>query len=109
LAKYADIAVRGSVENIQNLVLQAFISNGFTVQWDGALKGKTDKGSKGANILLGAAPTPCVTFEIYPPTEGGTLRLLKVGSGAAGGLLGMRSVNKQFDKLTDTLSSWFKQ
>ncbi|TMI11221.1 hypothetical protein E6H33_12080 [Candidatus Bathyarchaeota archaeon] len=110
MAKYADIAVRGSVENIQNLVLQAFTSNGFTVQWDGALKGKADKGSKGANIILGAAAQHhAVTFEIYPATEGGTLRLLKVGSGAAGGLLGMRSVNKQFDKLTDTLSSWFKQ
>jgi len=110
LAKYADIAVRGSVENIQNLVLQAFTSNGFTVQWDSALKGKADKGSKGANILLGAAAQRhAVTFEIYPAPEGGTLRLLKVGSGASGGLLGMRSVNKQFDKLTDTLSSWFKQ
>ena len=110
MAKYADIAVRGSVENIQNLVLQAFTWNGLTVQWDSALKGKADKGSKGANILLGAAAQHhAVTFEIYPATEGGTLRLLKVDSGAAGGLLGMRSVNKQFDKLTDILSSWFKQ
>jgi len=65
LAKYADIAVRGSVENIQNLVLQAFTSNGFTVQWDSALKGKADKGSKGANILLGAAAQHhAVAFEI---------------------------------------------
>ncbi|OLD13004.1 MAG: hypothetical protein AUI93_01870 [Crenarchaeota archaeon 13_1_40CM_3_52_10] len=110
MAKYADIAVKGSVENIQNLVLQAFTSNGFTIQWDGPTKGKADKGSKGANILLGAAAQHhSVTFEIYPATEGGTLRLMKVGSGAAGGLLGMRKVNKQFDKLTDTLSSWFNQ
>jgi hypothetical protein len=110
LAKYADIAVRGSVENIQNLVLQAFTSNGFTIQWDGPTKGKAEKGSKGANILLGAAAQHhAVAFEIYPATEGGTLRLLKIGSGAAGGLLGMRKVNKQFDKLTDTLCSWFNQ
>jgi hypothetical protein len=110
LAKYADIAVRGSVENIQNVVLQAFTSGGFSIQWDGPTKGKAEKGSKGANILLGAAAQHhAVTFEIYPATEGGTLRLLKVGSGAAGGLLGMRKVNKQFDLLTDTLSSWFKQ
>ena len=110
MAKYSDIAVRGSVENIQNLVLQAFTSNGFTVQWDGALKGKADKGSKGANILLGAAATHhSVSFEIYPASEGGTLRLIKAGSGASGGLLGMRSANKQFEKLTDTLSGWFSQ
>jgi hypothetical protein len=108
LAKYSDIAVRGSVENIQNLVLQAFTSNGFTIQWDGPTKGKAEKGSKGANILLGAAATHhAVSFEIYPAAEGGTLRLIKVGSGGSGGLLGMRSANKQFEKLTDTLSGWF--
>lgn len=108
LAKYSDIAVRGSVENIQNLVLQAFTSNGFTIQWDGPTKGKAEKGSKGANILLGAAATHhAVSFEIFPATEGGTLRLIKIGSGGSGGLLGMRSANKQFEKLTDTLSGWF--
>ena len=110
MANYADIAVKGSVENIQNLALQAFTSNGFTIQWDGPTKGKAEKGSKGANILLGAmAQHHTVTFEIYTATEGGTLRLIKVGSGAAGGLLGMRKVNKQFDQLTDMLSTWFKQ
>ncbi len=67
MAKYADIGVRESVENIQNLVLQAFTSNGFTVQWDGALNGKADKRSKGVNILLGAAAQHhAVTFETYP-------------------------------------------
>src|SRR3989441_10768606 len=107
LAKYADIAVKGSVGNIQNLALQAFTSNGFTIQWDGPTKGKAERGSEGANILLGAmAQHHTVTFEIYPAIEGGTLRLVKVGSGAAGGLLGMRKVNKQFDQLTDTLSTW---
>jgi hypothetical protein len=108
LAKYSDIAVRGSVENIQNLVLQAFTSNGFTIRWDGPTKGKAEKGSKGANILLGAAATHhAVSFEIYSAPEGGTLRLIKVGSGGSGGLLGMRSANRQFEKLTDTLSGWF--
>ena len=86
MAKYTDIAVRGSVENIQNLVLQAFTSNGFTDQWDSALKGKADKGSKGANILPGAAAQHhAVNFEIYPAPEGGTQRPLKVSSGASEG------------------------
>lgn len=108
MAKYADLAVKGSVENIQNLVLQAFTTNGFTIKWDGPTKGFAEKGSKGANILLGAAATHhAVNFEIFPANEGGTLRLIKTGSGASGGLLGMRSANKQFDKLTETLSSWF--
>lgn len=108
LAKYSDIAVRGSVENIQNLVLQAFTSNGFTIKWDGPTRGWAEKGSTGANILLGAAATRHEAyFEIYPANEGGTLRLIKMGSGLFGGLLGVRSANKQFEKLTDTLSGWF--
>ncbi len=37
---------------------------------------------------------------------GGTLRLVKTGSGMAGGLLGMRKVNKQLGLLSDALASW---
>ena len=108
MTKYSDIAVRGSVENIQNLVLQAFTSNGFKIKWDGPTKGWAEKGSTGGTILFGAAATHHEAyFEIYPANEGGTLRLIKTGSGAFGGLLGMRSANKQFEKLTDTLSGWF--
>ncbi len=110
MAKYTDITVKGSVENIRNLVQQVFGLNGFTIQWDGPMKGKAEKGSKGANVLLGVlAQHYSVGFEITPATDGGTLRLLKASSGAAGGLLGMRKASKQFDQLTDTLSSWFRQ
>jgi len=38
--KYADIAVKMSTENVQNLVQHAFMANGFEVQWEGATKGK---------------------------------------------------------------------
>jgi len=110
MAKYADIVVKGALDNIRNLTHQAFMSNGFDVSWESQTKGKAEKGSKGANIMLGVlAQHYKVEFEIFPASEGGTLRLVKVGSGAAGGLLGMRKVNKQFDLLSDTLSSWFKQ
>ena len=110
MAKYADIAVKGSVENIRNLTQQAFSSNGFDVKWDSQLKGRAEKGSKGANIALGVlAQHYAVDFEILMASDGGTLRLVKTGSGMAGGLLGMRKVNKQFDLLSDTLASWFTQ
>ena len=75
-----------------------------------ASKGKAEKGSKGANVFLGAmAHHHVVDFEITPTAAGGTLRLTKTGSGASGGLLGMRKANKEFEKLTDTLASWFKE
>ena len=110
LAKYSDIMVNTGPDNIQNLVRQAFEINGFRVNWEDNSHGKAEKGSKGANILLGALATHHqIGFEISNSAQGANLRLLKIGSGASGGLLGMRSANKQFDQLTDTLASWFKQ
>ena len=110
MTKYADFAVRGSMDNIRNLAQQAFASNGFDVRWESQIKGRAEKGSEGANIALGVlAQHYAVDFEILTTTEGGTLRLVKTGSGMAEGLLGMRKVNKQFDLLSDTLASWFTQ
>jgi len=34
--------------------------------------------------------------------------LVKTGSGASGGLLGMRKANKEFEKIVEVLASWFK-
>jgi len=110
MAKYADIAVKGSADAAQNLVRQAFEFNGFKIQWDGNARGKAEKGSTGANILLGALATHYeIGFEISASPVGANVRLLKLGSGRSGGLLGMRKANKQFEQLTDTLASWFSQ
>ena len=110
MAKYADLVVKGSVDNVKNLAQQAFATNGFSVNWLSPMSGRAEKGSRSANIALGVlAQHYAVDFQISPAAEGGTLRLIKSGSGMAGGLLGMRKVNKQFDLLSDTLSSWFKQ
>ena len=110
MAKYTDISVKGSVENMQNLATRALGYDGFNVNWTTPTKGRAEKGSKGANVLLGALATHYVVdLEIYPAAEGGTLRLIKTGSGASGGLLGMRKANKQFEQLSDKLASWFKE
>ena len=47
MADYTDIAVKGSVDNVRNLVTQVFAANGFQVSWAAATKGKAEKGSKG--------------------------------------------------------------
>ncbi len=108
--KYADIGVKGSVENIQNLVQRAFEWHGFKVNWNGPNNGKAEKGSMGANLLLGAlAQHYSVEFMITPEGQGGTLRLHKKGSGLAGGVIGMSRANKQFNTLAETLASWFNQ
>jgi hypothetical protein len=98
------------VDNIRNLTQQAFATNGFDVKWQSQTRGRAEKGSKGANIALRVlAQHYPVDFEILTATDGGTSRLVKTGSSMAGGLLGMRKVNKLFDLLSDTLASWFPQ
>jgi len=110
LVSYADIAVKGSVQNVQNLAQTAFASNGFTVKWESSTKGKAEKGSKGANLVLGAlAQYYGVDFEIYPQNEAAVLRLHKANTGLAGGIWGMMKVSKQFDELANTIAAWFQQ
>lgn len=111
MAKYADITVKGSIDNIRNLTQQAFAANGFNVNWESPSRGKAEKGSKAANIMFGGvAQHHAVGIEILPATDGGTLRIATLGRpGLSGGLLGARKVNKQFEQLSDTLVSWFNQ
>ncbi|HEY7587545.1 MAG TPA: hypothetical protein VIB49_02195 [Thermoplasmata archaeon] len=110
VTRYADIAVKGSVQNDQNLVQSAFVANRFSVKWESAVRGKAEKGSKGMNIAFGAfAQYFGVDFEIYPAGEGATLRLLQANTGWAGGAIGAHRVKKQFEELHGLLSSWFRQ
>ncbi len=109
MTNYADIAVVGSVQNVQNLVQTAFTANKFSVNWASAVKGKAEKGSRGANLALGAlAQYYAVDFEIYPGGQGATLRLYQANSGWAGGMIGAHRVKKQFDELYATLTTWFQ-
>ena len=112
MASYTDIAVKSAVQNVQNLVQHAFAANGFEVKWENATKGLAEKGSKGVNLMLGAlAQYYGIEFEIYPQAqaEAATLRLHKANTGWAGGYLGARKVEKQFEQLSDTLAAWFGQ
>lgn len=109
MVKYADIAVTAKVENVQNLVQNAFVANGFDVKWESGLKGKAEKGSKGLNIAFGAfAQYYGVDFEIHPAGDAATLRLHKSNTGLAGGIWGVSKVNKQFNQLADQIAGWFQ-
>lgn len=110
LTNYADIAVHGSVENVQQLVQTAFATNQFKVNWASAVKGKAEKGSKGMNLALGAlAQYYAVDFEIYPGSGNATLRLYQANSGWVGGAIGAHRVKKQFDELYRLMTTWFQQ
>lgn len=110
MVSYADIAVKGSVQNVQNLAQTAFVANGFTVKWESPTMGKAEKGRKGMNIAFGAfAQYYGVDFEIHPAQDGAVLRLHKSNTGLAGGIWGAMKVSKQFEQLSDTIAQWFQQ
>lgn len=110
MVNYGDIVVKGSVENVQNLVAQAFAANEFRVGWENATKGKAEKGNRALNLVGGAlAQYYAVNFEIYPGTEGVTLRLMQGNSGAAGGIVGAIRVKRKFEDLYQLMSTWFQQ
>jgi len=107
---YIDILVKGSIENIQNLVQHAFSASGFEVKWHGATRGKAEKGRIGAKVAAGAlGPEYGVDFELAPNADGADLRLLKSNLGRAGGYFGARKIEAQFQSLGDTLAGWFQQ
>ncbi len=86
---YTDIAVKSSVENVQNLVQTAFASSGFKVAWENATRGKAEKGSKGMNIAFGAlAQYFGIDFEIFPrrtPRPCGSTRRTRAGPAGRSG------------------------
>lgn len=102
--------IRTSAEGAQNIAAQAFAANGFAVKWESPLKGKAEKGSKGANIALGAlAQYYAIEFEIHPSQGGTTLRLVQGNTGLAGGVLGLMKVKKQFNQVSDSIAAWLQQ
>jgi len=107
---YTDILVRSPPESVQNYVQQAFVANEYRITWDGPQQGRAEKGSRGANIALGAfAQYYAIDFRLGPGPGGTTLRLLQSNSGAVGGLLGMDRVKKQFQALSRSIATWFQQ
>jgi hypothetical protein len=106
---YSDIAIRTDPASAQNIVVQAFTANGFGVTWQAPLKGVAEKGSKGANIALGAlAQYYGIDFEVHPQPHGVTLRLIQKNTGMAGGLLGVSAVKKKFASVSDQIANWMQ-
>ena len=107
---FSDIFVKGTLDSIQDLVQQAFFSNGFTVKWDGPGKGKAEKGSSAANFAFGAlAQHYALDFEILPISDGAILRLHKADKGLMGGIIGVEKVDKEFNQMSDAMVYCFAQ
>jgi len=108
--EYTDIFVAGSTGNVKQAIQQAFEYNKFTIQWQSEFAGKAIRGSKGANIALGAfAQYYEIEFQIMTsPDNFLILRLIKSTSGWAGGAIGAHKVKKQYAEIVDGLSNYFQ-
>jgi hypothetical protein len=107
--KYTDIFVASPPQNIQNMLQYVFYQNKFNVQWHSHSAGKAQRGSKGANIALGALSQYYeIDFEILVmPDQSFAVRLFKSNSGWWGGAIGAMKVSKQYDTVVDLLSNYF--
>lgn len=107
--KYTDIFVASPPQNIQNMLQHVFYQNRFNVQWHSHSAGKAHRGSKGANIALGALSQYYeIDFEIMVmPDKSFAVRLFKSNSGWWGGAIGAMKVSKQYDSVVDMLSNYF--
>jgi hypothetical protein len=108
--EFTDIFVAGASGNVKQAVQHAFEFNKFAVQWQSEFSGKASKGSKGANIALGAfAQYYEIDFQIMTAPDNSTvLRLVKSTSGWAGGAIGAHKVKKQYAEIVDGLSNYFQ-
>jgi hypothetical protein len=107
--KYTDIFVASPPDNIQNMLQHVFYMNKFTVQWQSHAIGKAQKGSKGANIALGALSQYYeIDFQILSlPDQSFAIRLIKANSGWWGGAIGAARVSSQYDGVVNMLANYF--
>jgi len=106
---YTDIFIQCNQQDIQNLVQQVFMQNGFSVQWFHPNAGKAKKGSEKMNIVFGAFSQYYeIDFQILNmPDRSLAVRLIKSNSGWWGGIIGAHNVEKQFKSVVDMLSNYF--
>jgi hypothetical protein len=106
---YTDIFVASPPENIQNMLQHVFYQNQFTIQWQSHAVGKAQRGSKGANIALGALSQYYeIDFQIMSlPDKSFAVRLFKSNTGLWGGLWGAMKVSKQYDEVVNMLTHYF--
>ncbi len=103
--KYVDIFLSGSLESVKHSTQLVFNQNKFDVRWETSYAGKASKGSKAANVALGAfAQYYQIDFKIFTmPNQDIALRLIQADSGAWGSIAGMAMSEKKFRKMIDAV------
>ena len=107
--EYTDIFIAGQPPHVQQTVLQVFTQSGFSVELSSTYTGKARRGSAGMNIMFGAlAQYYEVDFQILTLPDGTVvLRLIKMNTGLAGGIIGVSEVDQQFSDIVYIFSNYF--
>lgn len=104
-----EFTLRGDAERAKQTAIEAFESRGFAFTWIDAWTGRATKGSKGANIMLGALAQ---YFELEVSVrsvdaEQSVVRIGTLSSGWMGGAIGASRTKKNFVSLRDELGATF--
>ena len=108
---YYDIFLSGTMDSVRQATETNFNKNKFDVKWNGSYSGRASKGSKAANVALGAlAQYYQIDFKIFlMPNKDIVVRLIKTESGAWGSVAGMAMAAKKFTKIIESMTSNFQR
>lgn len=110
IGTYFDIFLDGTIESVRNATETTFNKNKFDVKWDGTYTGKATKGSKAANIALGAlAQFYKIDFKLFVmPNKDVVVRIVQSDGGGWGGIAGMAMASGKFTKIIESMTNDFR-
>ena len=109
--KYVDFVVTGDPARAAATAEQALVARKFGVTWTDGWTATSERGSKVANVIAGAAAQYFKFGVCIMSGEQGTtvIRLERQSSGWAGGAIGAARTNKNLAKLRTELESSFSE
>jgi hypothetical protein len=114
LSSYADFVIKGDPDGVRAIGDQVIRGAGFTITWADQATGHAQRGSLTLTLLLGAfvgkkKQSVKVDLTIFAGPQPGTavVRLTRVSSGWAGGIVGASRNGKMFDDLVQDLGTQF--
>jgi hypothetical protein len=108
---YADIHVRCSQYDIQNIIQTVMYHEGYTMQWYSSVEGIASRGSKTGNFFLYPYVRYTeVVFQIYPMQDKSVIRVIKSFRGFFGGrrVFDYTAIEKGFIDIVNHITYFFQ-
>jgi len=107
---YTDLFLSGTIDSVKQATQSVFSQNKFDVKWESAFAGKATKGSKAANVALGAfAQYYQIDFQVFSmPNKDIALRLIHADAGGWGSVAGIAMSSNKYKKTINMMVNQFQ-